>query len=142
MRRRGHVRATRKGEDLAADLKEKQLNRLATRGVVLLFNAVATAQKQRQDAARSGAAAGGTKAARLNKASFLSQLKASAATAEGADAGATVAAAPSAGSLLGLGRKSNKAPQAATGLVAAPGWKVLQEGFTGLPGVLRQFFLI
>lgn len=128
MRRRGHVRATRKGEDTAADLKEKQLNRLATRGVVLLFNAVASAQKQRQEASTGGV--GGSKVARLNKASFLSQLKGSAAAAEGAAAGNAAAT----GSVLGLGRRVKAAPASGDGSAAVPGWKVLQEGFTGLPG--------
>ena len=127
MRRRGHVRCLRKGEDTAADVKEKQLNKLATRGVVLLFNAVAQAQKQRQEAnAPGGGGRVGPKAAKLNKASFLSQLQGSAAAVSAADGAA-------AGSVLGLGRRG-KAMPVVGGSEGAPGWKVLHEGFTGLPG--------
>lgn len=131
MRRRGHVRAMRKGEDPAVDVKEKQLNRLATRGVVMLFNAVATAQKQKQEASgvRGG---GGIKAAKLNKASFLSQLKGSA-MAEGSD-GSNLGSTAAPGSVLGLGKRSKATPANGPLVDAAPGWKVLQEGFTGLPG--------
>ena len=126
MRRRGHVRATRKGENPTADQKEKQLNRLATKGVVLLFNAVAKAQKQRQEAA--GATVAGAKAARLSKASFLAQLKGSAANGVGGGEG------PMKQSVLGLAGRRGKGAVAVTEAVGAPGWSVLREGFTGLPG--------
>ncbi len=121
MRRRGHVCATKKGEDPAADAREKALSRLATRGVVLLFNAVAKAQKERQDAATASASGGGAKAVKLNKASFLAQLRGSAAHG-GDDAAEGKGQAPQR-SVLGLAAAKK-----------APGWKVLQEGFTGLPG--------
>lgn len=117
MRRRGHVRVSRRGGDPTADLREKALSRLATRGVVLLFNAVAKTQKQRQEAGGPGA-----KAAKLSKAAFLSQLQ------KGGGAGGA-AGAQGRGSVLGLGKPAG----AATG-AGAPGWRVLQEDFTGLPG--------
>ena len=130
MRRRGHVRATRKGEDPASDQKEKQLNRLATKGVVLLFNAVAKAQKQRQEAA--GSTVAGAKAARLSKASFLAQLKGSAAPSVGGVEGSDTAGK----SVLGLTGRRGKAAafEAAEAPTGAPGWRVLHDGFTGLPG--------
>lgn len=118
MRRRGHVKVPKKGQEPAADQQEKQLTSLATRGVVLLFNAVAKAQKQQQDA---GATAG-AKPVKLNKASFLAQLKGAAAAA---DAGAGAGGAAGGGSVLGLG--------GAKAVGDAPNWRVLQQDFTGLP---------
>ena len=126
MKSRGHVRATRKGENPTADQKEKQLNRMATKGVVLLFNAVAKAQKQRQEAA--GVTVAGAKAARLSKASFLAQLKGSAATGTDSEAN------PAKQSVLGLAGRRGKVAAVGMEAVGAPGWSVLREGFTGLPG--------
>ena len=85
------------------------------RGVVLLFNAVAKAQKQQHE---GGEAVSG-KAAKLNKASFLAQLKAGG----GAVAG-------QAGARAGAGAAAASKEAAAS----APGWKVLQDSFTGLAG--------
>lgn len=118
MRRRGHVKVPKKGQEPAADQREKQLTSLATRGVVLLFNAVAKAQKQQQDAG----ATTGAKPVKLNKASFLAQLKGAAAAA---DAGAGAGGAAGGGSVLGLG--------GAKAVGDAPNWRVLQQDFTGLP---------
>jgi hypothetical protein len=139
MKRRGHVRVLKKGEDPEADQREKQLNRLATRGVVLLFNAVAKAQKERQEAAsnKGRGGQGAAKAARLNKASFLAQLQGNATIQQQSGQSGV---AGSRRSVLGLGLPLKAASNnAAEG--GAPGWKVLQEGFTGLPGeimFLRQ----
>ena len=44
----------KKGQDPAADAKEKGLMKVATRGVVRLFNAVSKAQKQQKDALAGG----------------------------------------------------------------------------------------
>ena len=121
-------------------MKEKQLSRLATRGVVLLFNAVAKAQKERQEAGApgSGGAGGGARATRLNKASFLAQLKGAAAAAgqpgKQPSGGADAAAGGGQRSVLGLGRGRGGTKVAAPAEGGVPGWRVLQEGFTGLPG--------
>ena len=50
MKQRGHVVPSRRGEDPEADAREKALQRVATRGVVRLFNAVTKAQRQIRDA--------------------------------------------------------------------------------------------
>ena len=44
----------KKGEDPERDAKEKMLQRIATRGVVQLFNAVSKAQQARKQALDSG----------------------------------------------------------------------------------------
>ncbi|MEW5301676.1 MAG: hypothetical protein WDW38_002693 [Sanguina aurantia] len=121
---RGHRTVPKRGEDPAHDLKEKSLGRLATKGVVLLFNAVAQAQKKQQDAA-----SGANKAVKLSKASFLAQLK-------GASAGVSAAAAfGGTGAALSTAAAARKgAALAQADGERAPGWKVLQEGFTGLSG--------
>ncbi|GIL90858.1 hypothetical protein Vretimale_17171 [Volvox reticuliferus] len=114
-RQRGHVKVPRKGEDPVHDQLEKQLGRLATKGVVMLFNAISTAQKQ---AGGAGSAPGAAKKpAKLSKASFLAQLR-----ANGSDGGGVLSAAATAA-------KGGNGEAA-----AAPGWKVLQAGFSGLSG--------
>ena len=55
MRQRGHLAVPKRGADPAHDAREKALLKLATKGVVRLFNALAKAQKQRNDAAAGGA---------------------------------------------------------------------------------------
>lgn len=73
MRMRGHVVPSRRGEDPDADAKEKSLQKIATRGVVQLFNAVAKAQRKLRevdDLTHSRA-----QAAKLGRASFLLELK-------------------------------------------------------------------
>jgi hypothetical protein len=78
----------------------------ATRGVVHLFNAVAKAQRERRDAAASGAR--GAAAAAAPRTSFLSELRRVAASSADAPApGGAAAGAPA----------------------VAPGWDVLREGF-------------
>jgi hypothetical protein len=64
--REPNVQVPKRGDDPAADTREKQLRKLATRGVVL-FNAVAKTQK---DSSGKGTATG--KSGKLSKAAFLS----------------------------------------------------------------------
>lgn len=92
------------------------------RGVVMLFNAVHQAQKQQTDAVSQA-----RKAVKLNKASFLAQLRASGDTTLGqkADGGAAPAAAERRG-------RQGQAGAATGGGEAAAGWKVLHQGFSGL----------
>lgn len=118
MKQRGHVVPKRRGEDPLADQREKVLQKTATRGVVRLFNAIAKAQRrlrQTEDATGSKA-----KAARLGKASFLSELRNSSKAPEG-----------------GAGVMSGQRPNAAADAEAdddGAGWEVLQKRFTGLQG--------
>eukprot|EP01024_Parvocaulis_polyphysoides_P012347 TRINITY_DN1444_c0_g1_i4.p4 TRINITY_DN1444_c0_g1~~TRINITY_DN1444_c0_g1_i4.p4 ORF type:complete len:137 (+),score=40.12 TRINITY_DN1444_c0_g1_i4:858-1268(+) len=103
MRKRGHVRVGKKGDDVAADAFEKQLQRVATRGVVQLFNAVAKAQKvQRETHATKGRA----QAAKMTKASITAELQKA---------------------------KQTTADQKEEGEKQNAGWRVLQDDFTGLP---------
>ncbi|KAG1668742.1 hypothetical protein FOA52_014288 [Chlamydomonas sp. UWO 241] len=125
MRKRGHVKVPKRGDDPAADMREKQLTKLATRGVVLLFNAVAKTQK---DTSGKGAATG--KAGKLSKAAFLTQLKSSS-TAVTSSAGA-MARGVSSGGVLGLGR-AVPAPEG-----GAPAWRVLADDYSGLPGTSKM----
>lgn len=74
------------------------------------------------DVNAGGKAAGGKKPARLSKASLLAQLKQG---ASGSAAG---------GSVLGGGVGAGGATAGGGSAEDAPGWKVLQEGFTGLTG--------
>eukprot|EP00887_Chlorella_sp_A99_P005315 scaffold1.g5315.t1 len=139
MRQRGHAVPTRRGVDPAADAHEKALQRLATKGVVRLFNAVAKAQKQLREAEEaSGSKA---RAARLGKASFLAELKGAA--AGGATMAREQAVVPSApaprGAAAATGKKQaaarrRGAPQADSSDEEGPGWDVLQQGFAGLQG--------
>ncbi|KAI8474980.1 MAG: Metallo-dependent phosphatase-like protein [Monoraphidium minutum] len=122
MKKRGHLGIPRKGADPSHDAREKSLQRLATRGVVLLFNAVNKAQRQKAEAeAAGGVAKRKAAAAKLGKASFLVELQQA----------ATV------GVPLGAVGGMAAAPAAARGAAAgggAPGWGVLGEGFPGLTG--------
>ena len=45
MKRRGHVKVSRRGQNIERDSREKSLSKLATKGVVRLFNAIYKAQK-------------------------------------------------------------------------------------------------
>ncbi|GIL57774.1 hypothetical protein Vafri_12918 [Volvox africanus] len=125
LRQRGHVKVPRKGEDPGHDQLEKQLGRLATKGVVMLFNAISTSQKQAGGAGTGPGAA--KKPAKLSKASFLAQLRATGnggdAVAGGGSGGGGVLSAAAAAAKAGSGEAA-----------AAPGWKVLQAGFSGLLG--------
>lgn len=117
-KRRGHAPVPRRGEEPAHDATEKQLSRLATKGVVLLFNAIGKAQKAAAVAGGAGGK-GAAKPAKLARASLLAQLKAGS---------GTVGASSVLGAPIG-----STAAGAAVG-AAASSWKVLQEGFTGLAG--------
>lgn len=61
----------RQGKDPQHDTQERALARVATRGVVQLFNAITKAQRAQKDALLSGVKEGG-----VSKADFLTQLKA------------------------------------------------------------------
>ena len=149
---------TKRGQDPAGDAREKSLQRLATRGVVRLFNAIAKAQKQLREAAE--ATGSKAKAAKLGRASFLAELKggAGAAGAAGGTGAAAAAAAAAAGAAPGdrllvpsapgqaaaaaakQGRRQRAAAAVAGGSSSeedeegAAGWDVLQKGFVGLQG--------
>ncbi|KAL4437109.1 hypothetical protein ABPG75_004248 [Micractinium tetrahymenae] len=142
MKQRGHVVPKRRGQDPEGDAREKGLQRLATKGVVRLFNAIAKAQKQLREAEE--ATGSRAKAVKLGKASFLAQLKGSGAVATGAKPGealvpsaparqvaATAAAAPAA-------KQRRRAAAAAAADSSddedAAGWDVLKQGFVGLQG--------
>lgn len=116
LRQRGHLSVPKKGENPEHDLREKQLLKLATKGVVLLFNAVAKAQKQKQEAVLTG------KKAKLSRASFLAELTKGAAATEAGGLGAGPSSAP--GTVLG-------AAMGAPASSDSQGWKVLKDGFTG-----------
>lgn len=122
MRQRGHVVPTRRGEDPAADGREKALQRTATRGVVQLFNAISRAQRQARDAEAAGAEAGA--AARLGRVGLLAELRAAGGKkprgAERKKAAVAAVAGPAGGD---SGNESDH-----------PGWDVLQGGFAGLQG--------
>jgi hypothetical protein len=115
-----------RGVDPVADARERQLQKLATRGVVLLFNAVTKAQKQKQEAegAKGKAAA---KAAKAAKTGIFAELKA------GAKAAASLSA-PSAAAAGGSAREQ----QQQDGDAGGSGWAVLGEGFPGLTGGVKM----
>lgn len=128
------------------DAREKGLQRLATKGVVRLFNAIAKAQKQLREAEE--ATGSRSKAVKLGKASFLAQLKSSsgAAAAEAlvpsaparqGGAAAAAAAGAKAGSKKQQQQQRRKAAAAAESGSEdedAGGWDVLKQGFVGLQG--------
>ena len=71
---RGLEKVQPRRKDPTTDAREKTLQKVATRGVVRLFNAVAKAQKVREEAGVYGA----KKASKLNRASLFQQLRGSA----------------------------------------------------------------
>lgn len=153
----------KKGADPGQDAREKQLQKLATRGVVLLFNAVNKAQKQRREAEAAGlrgAKALKAKPGLSSKASFFAELKAG---AQQAVAGLNPSVAPGSEQLVpgvpaGLAKVQNPRAQrqhqqnqsrggvqgpaaAAAGAAVAAGgaaWEVLSEGFPGLTGGVKM----
>lgn len=151
----------RRGQDPTADVREKALQRLATKGVVRLFNAIAKAQKQLREAEEaSGSRA---KAVKLGKASFLAQLKGSSAAAAGSAAdqplvpsaprqaipgvaaAAAVPAAGASGSKKQQQRRGAAADSSSEDEEDAAGWDVLKQGFVGLQGgwhVLPMIFVL
>jgi hypothetical protein len=120
----------RKGEDPAHDVREKALQRLATRGVVLLFNAVNKAQKQKAEAeAAGGVSKRKAAAAKLGKASFLAELK------QAATVGVPVeAAGAQQQQKQGKGKGQQQQQQQQRDPGGGAGWEVLGEGFPGLTG--------
>lgn len=72
MKQRGHVIPAKKGIEPRRDVEEKRLQKIATKGVVQLFNAINAAQKRIQSEDASGNKA---KIARLGKASFLAEIQ-------------------------------------------------------------------
>lgn len=72
MRKRGHDKIPRRGEDPSHDITEKLLLRTARKGVVRLFNAVSKAQKQ---VVEQQAVGGRSKGQQLTKADFLAELR-------------------------------------------------------------------
>lgn len=69
-KKRGRIYPKKAGEDPKADQKERHLRKIATRGVVTLFNAVAKAQKTVEDNKNKP-----NTAAALTKATFLAEIK-------------------------------------------------------------------
>ena len=112
LRKRGHAPVPARGEDPEHDAREKALSKLATRGVVALFNAVSTAQRRAREAEAAGAKAATATAA--GKAGFLAALRGSAVAA---------AVAPHAGAA-----RSGAPPP------SAKGWDVLHPGYDTLAG--------
>ena len=137
----------RRGQDPAADQQDKALARLATKGVVRLFNAIAKAQKQLREAEE--ATGSRAQAVKLGKASFLAQLKRSSGVrADGQpdqplvpsaparqQGAAAAAAAPAAGKKQQQQqRRAAAAADSSSEDEDAGGWDVLKQGFVGLQG--------
>lgn len=118
-----------RGADPAADTRERQLQKLATRGVVLLFNAVSKAQKQKKDAEAAGSKAA-AKAAKAAKTGIFAELKAGAKAAANLALPTTAAAA---GKQTGGSRQQQQQGEA-----GGAGWEVLGEGFPGLTGGVKM----
>jgi hypothetical protein len=121
-----------KGSDPAADARERQLLKLATRGVVLLFNAVTKAQKQKQEADKSSGKAA-AKAAKAAKTGMFAELKAGAKAAADLTAPAAVAGW---GASKRTGGKQQQGGGEGEG--GGTGWAVLGEGFPGLTGGVKM----
>jgi hypothetical protein len=111
LKKRGHARVPSRGEDPEHDAREKMLSKIATRGVVALFNAVSTAQRKAREAEAAGAKAATATAA--GKAGFLAALRGSAVAAAANHAGAN---------------RSNAPPP------SAKGWDVLNPNYDTLAG--------
>lgn len=139
----------KKGEDPALDAREKQLQKLATRGVVLLFNAVNKAQRQKREAEAAGLK--GAKALKAqpglsSKAGFFAELKAGAKQAVAGLQGEQLV--PGAGNsnkvqqqgMKQSGRRDAKGSSGAAVEAAArgAGWDVLGAGFPGLTGGVKM----
>ena len=115
LRRRGHAPVPPRGEDPEHDAREKALSKIATRGVVALFNAVSTAQRRAREAEAAGARAATATAA--GKAGFLAALR-----------GSAVAAAVAPHHAGGAVARSNAPPP------SAKGWDVLNPNYDTLAG--------
>ncbi|KAL0051544.1 hypothetical protein WJX82_009594 [Trebouxia sp. C0006] len=119
MRQRGHVAVSKHGENPQHDAQEKALLKTATRGVVRLFNAVSKAQRDQKDAMVGGSR---SRVAKLDKASFLAELR-----GIGANKGKGTALPAGTGPATGA---PSQQPQPQEG---ASGWGVLSDSF-GLQG--------
>ncbi|KAA6430059.1 hypothetical protein WJX79_009718 [Trebouxia sp. C0005] len=119
MRQRGHVAVPKRGEDPEHDAQEKTLLKTATRGVVRLFNAVSKAQRDQKDAMAGGSR---SRVAKLDKASFLAELR-----GIGANKGKATALPAGTGPAAGT---PSQQPQQQEG---GSGWGVLTNTF-GLQG--------
>lgn len=138
----------KKGADPAHDAREKQLQKLATRGVVLLFNAVNKAQKQKREAEAAGIK--GAKALKAkpgvhSKAGFFAELKAGARQAvaglEGEQLVPEITAAGRKGQQISrsLQPQDKQGPaRGSEGAAGGSGWDVLGEGFPGLTGGVKM----
>lgn len=119
-----------RGVDPAADAHERQLQKLATRGVVLLFNAVAKAQKQKADAEAGGSKAMAA-AAKAAKTGVFAELH--------AGAKAVAAGLPASAARRGAKHKQQHAgDDGDDGEGGGTGWAVLGEGFPGLTGGVKM----
>lgn len=130
----------KKGEDPDHDVREKQLLKLATRGVVLLFNAVNKVQKQKREAEAAGTkGAKGKAAAAVSKAGFLAELKAKSRTVAAGAAAAREQLVPGGpgAAAAAAGRKQDSLQQQQQQHGGA-GWEVLAEGFPGLTGGVKM----
>lgn len=78
----------KQGQDPQHDVRERALARVATRGVVQLFNAITKAQRAQKDALLSGVKQG------VSKSEFLTQLKAGGTSVARPAAPAATAATP------------------------------------------------
>lgn len=118
MKKQGHVIPKKRGEDPESDVREKALQKIATKGVVQLFNAVAKAQRRVKEATE--ATGNRAKAAKLGKASFLSELRNASKQADGGN---------------NQGKQQRQSQQVGDDDAAEgenKGWDVLKESFTGL----------
>jgi hypothetical protein len=123
----------KKGADPAHDVREKQLQKLATRGVVLLFNAVNKAQKQKREAEASGAKVPKGKAAAAAKAGILAELKAKSAKVAAATAAGGEQLVPGSAAAAAAAGAQQQQQQ-----YGGAGWEVLGEGFPGLTGGVKM----
>lgn len=129
MRQRGHIIPAKRGLDPGSDVREKALQRTATKGVVRLFNAVAKAQRQLKEAEEISG--NRYKAAKLGKASFLAELRKNRSsvisyknnTLDSEMTGNNATDEVNEGDKPGKGVEERE-----------PGWDVLQDSFTGLHG--------
>lgn len=128
MKQRGHAIPGRRGEDPTADAREKNLQRMATRGIVKLFNAIAKAQRQLKET--QDATGNRTKAAKLGKASFLAELR----NVKSAGSEIAVQPAPKQKSLRMRATLQHINDKDREEDEMGDGWDVLKEGFTGLQG--------
>lgn len=130
MRMRGHVVPPRRGEDPGADAKEKALQKIATRGVVQLFNAVAKAQRKLREVDELTHSR--AQAAKLGRASFLLELKKAREESSSNNPKKKDSSHPT--SSKDQGEDGMIDPEVDMDEEAAEGWQVLSQSFDGLKG--------